>query len=289
MDISLARLTDIIKNLSVGNTGYVMLLQGDGTIISDPKFPDHNFKKLSDLNLPDYDRIGNTTQGTLYGVDIAGTIYGCKVETSAKTGWKLVALIEEQELHAASGKIITHILVIAVSVLLVSAFLGSLFVTRGVIRPINALVSMTQDISAGKYDAIPRQAAFKSEFKILFDNMKLIVEKLVSTIASNEKKTLEADEKTLQATTALAEAAEARKQAEHARAEGMLQAAPTARRNRETGHLHLRDNARRLADHSPRRRGTERAYSVHCLGHGRNDRHNPGSGQKFHPCRFHSQ
>jgi len=44
IDIKLTDLTSFISSINIGKTGYCMLLQGDDTILADPKHPKYNFK-----------------------------------------------------------------------------------------------------------------------------------------------------------------------------------------------------------------------------------------------------
>ena len=50
IDIELSTLTDVIRNIKIGNTGYVMLMEADSTILSDPTHKEFLFKKASSLS-----------------------------------------------------------------------------------------------------------------------------------------------------------------------------------------------------------------------------------------------
>ena len=51
IEVSLADLTDFISGISLGKTGYVMLVQGDGTILANPKHTNLNFKTLAESGI----------------------------------------------------------------------------------------------------------------------------------------------------------------------------------------------------------------------------------------------
>ncbi|WP_167512342.1 methyl-accepting chemotaxis protein [Oceanidesulfovibrio marinus] len=225
VDISLGDLTEIVSNLKIGETGYVMLVQNDGTILSDPHHSDNNFKKIGDVEGDAYKRISNTADGDLDNLELDGVGYDGVVLTSKETGWKLAALVETSEINAAANQTIINVLIIGCIVVLVFGVLGGLYATVGVVRPIRSLVDMTKDIAAGNYDSLPDAAKFKSEFAVLFENMRTMVKELVKTISLAEDKTREAEVKSAQANEALDQAEDARCQAESAKTEGMLQAA----------------------------------------------------------------
>ena len=52
IEFTLGTLTDMISKFQIGTTGYVMLMQNDGTILADPAHPEYNFKKITDTKLP---------------------------------------------------------------------------------------------------------------------------------------------------------------------------------------------------------------------------------------------
>jgi len=124
VDISLGGLTKIIQDIRIGDTGHVMLIQGDGTILSDPRFPDNNFKNIEELKQSAYQSIKATQNGQLRNLDIEGTSYAATVVTSEETGWKLVAFNEEAEIAAASDTAIFNVVLIGVVVTLVFGILG---------------------------------------------------------------------------------------------------------------------------------------------------------------------
>ena len=49
MDVSLGGLTDIIADIKLGETGYLMLIEDSGSVLVDVKHPDYRFKNLADL------------------------------------------------------------------------------------------------------------------------------------------------------------------------------------------------------------------------------------------------
>lgn len=225
VDISLGKLTKIISDIRIGKTGYVMLIQGDGKILADPRHPDFNFKKIQELGIASLKKLFKTDKHWLEEIEIEDTQYSASVLNSDETGWKLIALIQQDEIYAASRAANINILSIGLIAAAVFALLGGYFVNRQIICPITAMVDFTKHIAAGKYDTRPASACFKAELKNLLDNMEEMVKELIKTISLADDKTKEAEVKSDQAQEALAEAEEATRRAETAKQEGMLQAA----------------------------------------------------------------
>ena len=225
VDISLGGLTKLIQDIRIGETGYVMLIQGDGTVLSDPRHEGNNFKKLGELKEKAYQELAKAESGILENLEIGTDTFVATIYTSEKTGWKLVALINESEIRNAAKDTIRNIVLMGVAVILVFGVLGGIFATVGIVRPIKLLVCMTRSIAAGKYDELPDESRFTSELRLLYLDMKSMVGELVKTISFADEKTREAEDQAQQAKSALAQAEEAKHQAESAKREGMTHAA----------------------------------------------------------------
>ncbi|MBG0775982.1 MAG: methyl-accepting chemotaxis protein [Desulfovibrionaceae bacterium] len=225
VDISLGGLTKIIESIRVGKTGYVLLIQKDGKILSDPRNKENNFKTLGELGGSAYGRIAKTGDGTMDDLVINGVSYVADVLVSKETGWKLVALIDKSEISEASNKALTRVLLIGGIAILLFGALGGAYVTIGIYKPIGTLVGLTQKIAAGDFKALPDKVTFKSELLTLFENMKIMVQELVRNITAAQEHTRMAELESEKARKATAEAEEARMQAMSAKQEGLLQAA----------------------------------------------------------------
>lgn len=65
IELTLGTLTDMISKFQIGTTGYVLLMQNDGTILADPIHPEYNFKKITDTDLPNPQQFMNLTEGNI--------------------------------------------------------------------------------------------------------------------------------------------------------------------------------------------------------------------------------
>ncbi|MGE1115870.1 cache domain-containing protein, partial [Priestia megaterium] len=83
VSVSLKNLTELIKSIKLGDSGYVMLVE-DGTVLVDPREASHSFKQLKDLGEP-YAHLAATAQGSTE-VEIDGVNYMANVWTSPGLG-----------------------------------------------------------------------------------------------------------------------------------------------------------------------------------------------------------
>mgnify|MGYP001359122202 FL=1 len=59
MDVSLQGLTDIIANIKLGETGYLMLIEDSGNVLVDVKNADYRFKQLAQVNNGKYKQLAD--------------------------------------------------------------------------------------------------------------------------------------------------------------------------------------------------------------------------------------
>ena len=225
VDISLGNLTKIINELKIGETGFVVIVQGDGTILADPKTPENNFKEIDELDNQALKAAYYTKKDWLGSVEFKGTKFAAEVFRSAETGWSLLAFIPHEEIYAASHEALLTMLIIAAVAALIFGVLGAVLVNGQLVRPIYAMGEFARQIAAGNYDAEPEAASYRAELRELLGNLQTMTVELVKTISLADEKTREAEDKTVQSEEALAEAEEATRRAETARQDGMMQAA----------------------------------------------------------------
>lgn len=225
VDISLADLTKIINDLKIGETGFVILVQGDGTILADPKTPDNNFKKIDEVDNPALKKAYKAQIDWLGELEFDGEGYAAEVYRSKETGWSLIAFIPHKEIYAASKKANMTMSVIAAVAAILFGLLGAVLVNSGLVRPIHAMGEFAKQVAAGNYEAKPADVSYKAELRELLDNLQSMTVELVKTISLADDKTREAEVKTVQAEEALGEAEAATRRAETAKRDGMMQAA----------------------------------------------------------------
>ena len=97
IEVSLSDLTDFISNISLGKTGYVMLVQGDGTILADPKHADLNFKTLAESGIGAFARFADAGDGPMTA-EFDGKKWDAHVYSMKDVGWKIIACIERAEI-----------------------------------------------------------------------------------------------------------------------------------------------------------------------------------------------
>ena len=155
IEFSLDTLTGMIAKSHIGSSGYFMLVQADNTILADPANPDFNFKNMSDVNVPDFQKLIQAEQLTPVEITKDGKSWICQVRIIDGLGWKVIGLVEKQEVYAEYFAILK--IIIMLGILLALIFLtAAYFLGNRIVRPLRKTVSVLKDIADGEGDLTVR-------------------------------------------------------------------------------------------------------------------------------------
>ena len=222
VDINLSTLTRVVSSLTMGQTGYVVLIEDTGIILADPKHKEYGFKKVDEVNVPAYKAIMSQQRGT-FATQLDGKERFITVFTGLQ-GWKLAMIIDADEVNANAHDLILRITGIGFVVALALMALAW-FIAQSIARPMGIMINAATAISKGDFSAAPDDNHFKGEMLTLHLSFKAMVMQLVNSLSTAEAKGKEAEELAGKARLALEEAEQARQAGERARREGILQTA----------------------------------------------------------------
>jgi len=148
VSVSLKNLTELVKSIKLGESGYVMLIE-DGVVLVDPRDAAHSFKPLKDLGAP-YAQLADTPQGPT-DVVIDGVRYMANVWTSPGLGWRYIGLIEHREVMAEATRM-TYLTAIIVGVLVLIFGLIAAAFSKVIVKPIGQVSTGLQSIAQGEGD-----------------------------------------------------------------------------------------------------------------------------------------
>ncbi|MCW7753079.1 methyl-accepting chemotaxis protein [Desulfobotulus sp. H1] len=150
LDVSLLALTSLIQNSRIGETGYVMLIQGDGVILANPRHPGTNFKNIRESGIPALNVFANLASGgTALEIDQAPWL--AEVHTHPELGWKLVGLIERGEVMEGFRTMMR--LMVIIGAVVFAIFMGLAYIMAlSLSIPIRKTTRMLQDVAEGEGD-----------------------------------------------------------------------------------------------------------------------------------------
>ncbi|EJL05212.1 MULTISPECIES: methyl-accepting chemotaxis protein [Pseudomonas] len=149
LDVSLKQLTELVKNIKLGDSGYLMLVEANGNVLVDAADAKHNFKPLADLG-PNYAELAKSSDGVTQ-IEIDGVPYMANVVSSKGLGWRFIGLIKRDEVMAEASSLTWLIAVIAAALAVVFAIVGASFASV-IVRPIRGVANGLQEIAEGEGD-----------------------------------------------------------------------------------------------------------------------------------------
>lgn len=186
--LNLADFWDIIDQISVGKTGFVMVSRDDGEIVSHPEKEllfssvNENFNGVDSSNL---------SEGFLTLTDENGTEYICyskpllgDVFYDNQGSWHVWALQEKSEVLAAVASFSERTLALSFSVFLL-LFVGAVFfLKKKVINPLNELNTAAIRIGKGDFSTPVRKISDDEigRVALAFDKMRIDLTKTISRL-----------------------------------------------------------------------------------------------------------
>ena len=150
VDYSLDSLTSDLDKRRILNTGYIVVFDASGHIITDGHHPEYVSMKPDEY--PGFrERIAVLPDGAFTDVGERGIQEYIVTRTIDTLGWKLAVIFERSELLESSYKLLRSLLLMSGTVLL-AAFMALTLLARSIVRPIEALTETASIISGGEYE-----------------------------------------------------------------------------------------------------------------------------------------
>jgi len=150
IDFSLNRLSEILRKIKIGKTGYLILTEKDGTILAHPRRPELNSINIKEIGIPEIIDIIDPEKGT-FNYSFEGEEKIARLITSPRTGWKLIAVIDSGEINETAF-FFRIVIMLAVIIITASCVLLYYYILRGIIRPVTMLTDFGRSIAAGNLE-----------------------------------------------------------------------------------------------------------------------------------------
>ena len=177
VDVSSERLANIVKNIHVGETGYLVIVHKSGVILADPKNPAHNRKRVQEVKIKGFEQILKSRE-TEFLTHINEKEYQVNSYKFKTSDWIVAAFVETRELTQMGRSIQQTVVGVTLLVVLVIALL--VFVLSGkAMKPVHQMVEGLKDIAQGEGDLTLRLAdEGKDEFSTMGRWFNLFIQKL---------------------------------------------------------------------------------------------------------------
>lgn len=183
IDLTVNTLTKLLSNISIGRTGYIMLVCDDGTILADPKHEDWLFQ-----NIKDEEAGGLVPLMTQDSKDckIAGEKYlgfACDVTTQIggkPLAWRLISLVNTKEVYSSFYNILRTIIIIGVILGVIFSLLSLLFANK-ITKPLDNLSVMFGKLSNSDF-SVRMKGKGDDEFGRLSGNFNAMCEMVCTSL-----------------------------------------------------------------------------------------------------------
>lgn len=181
VDITLDYITELTKQVTIGNEGYAFILDGDNNFISHPTgaagtlAPEGIYKKMYDQEQGNFDY-------TSKGNDNFTTFL-----TNKLTGWKIGGTLFKSEIKGEAAPILNTTMIVIVIALLIGALI-TFFIIKSVLKPIMLLKEQAITISNGDLTEVI-EIKSKDEIGQLSEAFRQMQESLKNLVGKTEKNT----------------------------------------------------------------------------------------------------
>lgn len=150
LDVSVNELTEIVKNITIGEKGFIVLIEDNDNILVDPLQPENTFKSVTSIDAPFYKLLASHPKG-LFTIERNGTDYLGQVVTSKYLGWQFVALVPKAEVYSAAVKQSYVTFAIAIPLVILFILMAS-YVAKVITSQISSVANVLRQISQGHGD-----------------------------------------------------------------------------------------------------------------------------------------
>ena len=179
IEFTLGTLTDMIAKFQIGTTGYVMLMQNDGTILADPVHPEYNFKKITDTAFPNPQQFMDLTEGSI-NIVLNGEKWLSQIYTIENPDWKLIAFVKESEVLDEYYIILRSMVFIGIILLTLFTVVSSLLALR-IVKPIKYIIALLARVAENDYTG-QMTVSGNDEFTLLSEHFNHTIAKVRDSI-----------------------------------------------------------------------------------------------------------
>ena len=149
IDVQQTVISDMLSEMRVGETGYLMIVHNTGMIMADGNNAGNNFKTLEEVGIPEFDNL-LLDDPQVFEANIDGKRWMVNPMKVPGTDWVLASLLTFNEMQSGSRALSTVVLIVAIIMLAVTVVVMML-VTRQITIPIVKSSAYLKTIASGDF------------------------------------------------------------------------------------------------------------------------------------------
>lgn len=151
IDVQQSAISDMLKQMKTGETGYSLIVHNTGVIMADGQNPANNFKKIQEVGIEGLDKL-LAKELKPFAVLLNGEKYIVSPHKVEGTDWILASLMAEKELESGAKEIVKVVMISAVTILFLT-FVLFYFLSGNITKPILAVTRKIQDFAGLDFSA----------------------------------------------------------------------------------------------------------------------------------------
>lgn len=189
LDLELKDLADTIKNIKIGNNGYVVLTDNKGTILCDPKDNSLVSKSIKELNVEQLSEAKDLSNKSFETKLKDGKTYVVEIIPTSNTelNWNFICFVDKNEVLSSANNIRNIIFIVSFVILIIAGILVSILANRFT-RPLHIITQHIENIGQGdftkEYSFIYKHR--KDEVGVIVRALEKMQEDISKLISSNK-------------------------------------------------------------------------------------------------------
>lgn len=181
--VKLESLQKTIESIKVGETGYLIVLDKNNTVIANPKHEDWVLKTTEEIGINELKDL-ETKVGLSTDYKVDGIHQVMNVAISPSAGWKIVSVMDSSEV-TKQARSLTITIIAAFSITLILVLFIISLISKKLTLPIHSLIKTMKEVESGNLDAVSRIDS-NDELKLLSDSYNAMIGKVKGIIHSAE-------------------------------------------------------------------------------------------------------
>ncbi|MGP1437963.1 MAG: methyl-accepting chemotaxis protein [Treponema sp.] len=147
VDISLSNLAKFMDSIKIGETGFCLLVEKDGTILVDPKHENVIFKNLKDCGISSYVKFAEAGED-VFDISLDNIKYQTQVFSTDAMDMKVIVLVEKSELLELFYRLVFSMIFITLVLFVIGSILATIL-SKGLKRYFNKMEIVFKKIAKG--------------------------------------------------------------------------------------------------------------------------------------------
>jgi len=190
IDINQSEISNMLKDMKTGKTGYSMIVHKNGLILADGNNENNNLKNINEVNIDGLEKL-LSEESSSFTVTIDNKEYIVNSYEVERTDWILASFIAKDELQSGAKRIIGTVTITSIIILIVTFAISS-HITGSISKPILAVTMKVQqyadlDFSTDDKSGIAKYVNRKDEIGNMVKALKVMRDSVADFICNTSK------------------------------------------------------------------------------------------------------